>query len=68
LHVRSQIHLLELNCIFMQGSHWSPNYNPPSALSKGLPKSSCFNWEIQDDAWKNIYTKITKKYQKKHWE
>jgi len=35
----------------MQGSHWSPNYNPPSALSKGLPKSSCFNWEIQDDAW-----------------
>jgi hypothetical protein len=49
----------------MQGSHWSPNYNPPSALSKGLPKSSCFNWEIQDDAWKNTIQKSQKKKPKK---
>jgi hypothetical protein len=48
----------------MQGSHWSPNYNPPSPLSKGLPKSSCFNWEIQDDAWKKKY-KNHKKIPKK---
>jgi len=45
----------------MQGSHWSPNYNPPSALSKGLPKSSCFNWEIKDDAWKRKKKKIKNK-------